>query len=844
MNNITTVHELILEYSADNSCKPDDCSIFIFNDDEVMINNKKVMSFLKLYCELNNYSELIEKVPEFSQLCIIGEYEQGKKPTENRNQVIQLVHEIQSKLKEDYDIEDDSKELICFFFDSKINFRLQFPFYETTLDNQEELINQLTTEINILCSQYRPLIHIQNTRLKGVFKSDGKLTEDDNFSNYFGVPFSGENEKCDAEEVIKKYLPIIFSSHYDESINTDEYFEEEEKKDDEEEDESESIDQDLNKYDIALHLLDIIIKRTFDDDNELKDIIRALRFTCHGSRKGFESIKTKLIEHQLIDQKEKLLKKIYYGDTDKIKNTFRTLVFYAKRDNDTRYKMWHSNWINATIEAAIYCHDYDIAKLLYKINWTDFIYTGDDFYQFEQGKWLNIKKKAIELRKKINDIIPIIEKFKARITGKLSGVDAKNESVRNHLNDILKKCMTLTSKIKSRAGRDSIISLSSEMFYERGFTDYLDVNPFLLGVKNGVIELTTVKAIFRPCRPDDYISISTPVDYNNLLSKNSRSVRDCLEWLGKMFIDPEAVHYMLKFIASILRGQNNNRIFMSLVGERGGNSKSKFKQALEETLGKLYVWTLPKTFMVASNKQHSNNTTELNGAQKARLVFGQEPARNQKFDSSKIKELTGDDTIFFRKLFEEGTTQNVMFKIIYIANKALQLEEYDESIKNRVISIEMKSVWRKDAPKTIKEQYETRTFKEDPNFGMKIPRMAKGMLWLMVEYYEIYCKEGLTLPKCLQEYNDNFWRDNDMLVNFIETCLIRTESNDDKIKVLTLYEIFKVWYSDTTGSHVPSMEFFKSEMICKLGSTNRNNWLKYKLSEEAMIYAESFDINV
>jgi P4 family phage/plasmid primase-like protien len=839
MNNITTVDELISEYSTD---KKDDYSVFVYNDDEIKISNKKVISFLKQYSELN-YSELIEQVNEFSQLCIIGEYEQGKRMNESRHQILELVHEVQSIMKEEHDIEENNRSLTCFIFELKSIFRLQFPFFELTLNGQEELINQLKTEFNILSSQYRCLLRTQNSKLKYIINPNGEPHKSLRLSEFFEVPFPEENEELDSEEIIKKYISIIFSSHYDEEAVWNDFPEEE--NDEENEEENESTDQDLDKYDISLQLIDMIIQRTFNNDDELKDIIRAVRFSCNNSRKGFESLKTKLIEHGIFELKEKLLKKIYFDDDDKmIKKTFRTLAFYAKRDDEVRYKMWHRNWVNLTIEAAIYCHDYDIAKLLYKINWTDFVFTGEDWYQFQDGKWLNVKKKAIELRKKISDIIPMIEKFKAKLTGKLSKDAEKNESTRNQLNDLLKRCMALSSKVKSRSGRDSIVILSGEMFYERGFIDFLDVNPFTLGIPHGgVIELTTKEAKFRSCRPDDYVSITTLVDYDSKLTERSEPVRECMKWFKQVLVDPGLIEYFLLFSASILRGQNIDKNFVSFIGN-GNNSKSMFKKLYEAVLGKGYCWTLPKGFLVANNKLYSNNTTELNGAEKARLVFAQEPKRKEKIDSSLIKELTGDDSIHIRKLYEEAYTSIIMFKMVYMSNKAIQLEEYDAAIKRRMVFIDFKSVWTKDAPESPKEQFEKRTFKEDPNFSTKIPKMAKGMLWLMVKYYKLYCEKGLVLPKCLQEFNDNYWKDNDMLVDFIETCLVKTDLTDDKIKVSTMYEVFRVWYTETSGNHVPSMEFFKSEMICKLGSTNRNNWLKCRFSEEGVIYAETFDINI
>ena len=861
--------EAINKFSVD---KGDNTSTFLYDySDKIYIKKLDTKCFLKYYLKFNE-GNLSEKLGDFSQISFSGSFE-----IDDLIEPKILVNLIQEVIADIQDIDNNNEvELFCFYFynEKERTFKVQFPFIETKTETQKNLItpilNSIKQELNknddeldnnlsiTADKKYRTVFGSDDLKLKYIFTHLNKIGSKENYtinlSNFLTGFTLSLNEFDLSYFLSSNYIPREGYDAKFEDTNTevitedipeekDEFEEYQDFEEPEINEYNKDIEPDTDKFKITEELINLIEKKYFEDETHFREICRSVKWAAkNDKRRGFELIKSKLLEFKITKHDNTKVHDLCYSKEKTHHNTIRTLAYYSKKENPTEYKAWYTKWVDNAIESTLSCYERNISKLLYKINWLEYIYDGEQWYQFYEGKWKNIKKKAFDLREKLSSIINLINKYKLKLIGRLSRQKGNEETARNAINDIITKCHKICDKLNGRPGRDNIISLAAEFFREEDFNDVINKNPNLTGIEGGgVIEVNNNHAIYRQCRPDDYISICTSIIFYKNFTFQSPILKNYLSWLEKMFIYPDVIMYMRRFLASLLRSGNPDKIFMSWIGD-GDNAKSTFRLCIETVFGIIYSFTFPSHMITSSRRPSSSTTSELDGAKHAKVVFVSEPKRMDKVNSAFIKEITGDKNVYNRQIFKEGELMEITFKPIYLSNKPLRLDEYDDAIKRRCYFVEFLGKWSLNAPDDEEEQKEQRLYKLDNTFDQQIPNMARAMLWLMVHDYEAYRKEGLNPPDRIKNFKDNFWKETDMLINFVDECIMKTGNPEDKIKVKTTYDLFRVWYIATNGQDVPSMEFFRSEMTCKLGNTSRNTWTKYIFSEKGNEYIEKNNI--
>ena len=74
----------------------------------------------------------------------------------------------------------------------------------------------------------------------------------------------------------------------------------------------------------------------------------------------------------------------------------------------------------------------------------------------------------------------------------------------------------------------------ADIFYDKDFEEKLDSNPDLLGFENGVYDFKMM--IFRDGRPEDYISMSTNIDYIDDDDQDIETINEVNDFLYQIFL--------------------------------------------------------------------------------------------------------------------------------------------------------------------------------------------------------------------------------------------------------------------------------------------------------------------
>lgn len=540
--------------------------------------------------------------------------------------------------------------------------------------------------------------------------------------------------------------------------------------------------------------------------------------------------------------------------------TIKTLAWFAKQDNPQEYTRWHREWCIVAMELALEGTHTDVARALYRYFWLDYVCSRSRenlWYVFDNHSWRE-DDDATSLKSGISrEFVHQFEIIRTITSQEIQ--ESSDANFKRGKEELLKKIGKLIRSLKSVTFKTSLVREAKESFYHRTFSDIIDTDPALLGVQNGVIQLTPTYAIFRPGKPEDFVTRKSLISYDPNLTLSSPEVIRLNEWFGQMFPDKELHSYALRLFSSCLYGKNSNKIFPVLTG-CGDNSKSMLKKLFEATLGPSYCATVPNSLLTGRKTSSSSPSPELAQLMGSRIAFVQEPDGDDTIKGGVVKELTGGDSFFARFLHKNGGPVVASFTLMLLCNKIPIIPTADQAVMNRLRVLPFLSTWSDDAPLDRQEQYRQRRFPKDPNFEARIPKMAPAFLWTLVREYGNYTKMGLAKPQIIHDHTENYWQENLPINVFIRemieeayipgrepaevpdpndpsrTLVDKTKAIRDKDQFITwreVYSSYKRWFQDSNpGVKVPSQAASKPEFVRRLGPlTARSQWLAYRFKE-------------
>ncbi len=509
--------------------------------------------------------------------------------------------------------------------------------------------------------------------------------------------------------------------------------------------------------------------------------------------------------------------------------TVKTLAWYAREDNPKPYSVWHEGWCMASMEQALSALDNDVALAMYRVYWLDFVYSPiglSRWYFFNKHRWEE-DNRAIDLRKEISN------GFRNRFEHlRVALLKLKLDNGEDTADNVDKNLTALIKKLRTGHFKRSLLNEMCEQFNDKKFEGLLDTNPDITGMKNGVIEIQDGVALFRQCKPEDYISMCTNIPYHSNYHYKHHLVVQCMEWLRQVFTDESLLEHFIKFASSVLRGRNSDKIFPIFTGG-GDNSKSMIVKLFESTLG-MYCIKFDISNITSKNNNASGPSPQLARAKSTRIAFMDEPEDDVPMNKGVIKRWVGGDSFFARMLHNDGGDVKVTFKLVLSCNKVPIIPNADEAIMRRTKIFPFLSKWVKEKyPTDPAEQMKQGIFQMDTNFEQKIPVLAPAFMWILTQYYPIYSKYGLIEPQIITDYTQTYWKDNDIYAQFCADH-IQVSYIDEKKEVLdtnvretldAIYNEFKLWHRDAIpGASVPNRATVRSTLSSRFWRLEGGSW--------------------
>ncbi len=445
---------------------------------------------------------------------------------------------------------------------------------------------------------------------------------------------------------------------------------------------------------------------------------------------------------------------------------------------------------NEVGDSEIYCalHRARYAKNVDTLG-TWYAFTGHHWQIDKTSRSLDAVEDVVNAY--IRELVDVEEKLLS-----LGGDENKKEIVarlNKKKGSILGRC----NRLRTGRGRKNVLDLATSNSSPLVITyDHLDQDPFLLGVKNGVVDLRT--GLLRSGRPEDYITIVAPTDYLGVTTK-------CDVWrnfLIEVLVDPSIIDYLQRLLGySIIGTDLGVRVFPIFYGEHSQNGKGTIKEVLLSVLGQV-AGTIQSEMLITTKfaKAAGSPTPEIMDLKGKRPVFASETEKGQRFATAAVKRYAGGDKLKGRGLQDRDFTEFIPSHTMFLlTNYPPHAPADDHGFFNRakIIPFSWSFVEDPQAP------YEK---KADPNLKDKLLAEASGILGWLVEGALLFQQQGLATPDSIKEPTAAYKRGEDQILDFVEACCL--QDKDLKENATNLYTAFRAWWRENVNNTPPNSRNF------------------------------------
>jgi putative DNA primase/helicase len=297
-------------------------------------------------------------------------------------------------------------------------------------------------------------------------------------------------------------------------------------------------------------------------------------------------------------------------------------------------------------------------------------------------------------------------------------------------------------------------------------SEYLNMDPWLLNVRNGTLDLRT--GTLRAHDPADLITLMAPVAFD------ARAVaRLWKRWLRQMIPDRATRRYLQRAIGYSLTGVIEDHVFHILYGT-GRNGKSLFLRIMLALLGD-YAQQAPSELLIA--RRASGPTPEVARLAGRRFVAATETNEGSRLDEAMIKQLTGGDRVVARNLYEGFGEFAPTAKLWLATNDKPNVKGTTDAIWRRIRLVPFTV--------TITEE------EEDPGLFEILMSEVPGILNWALEGLTDWQQHGLSASGAIAAATNEYRQDQDVVGQFLRECC--TEDPDRQIAAKVLYEAFREW---------------------------------------------------
>lgn len=397
------------------------------------------------------------------------------------------------------------------------------------------------------------------------------------------------------------------------------------------------------------------------------------------------------------------------------------------------------------------------------------------WFTYHEGAWRR-DEGAILVSEKVKDFVRLMILYCGEIED----------------DDLRKSYTSFVNKMGDRRMRDRILKDATGEL-RIAATDF-DADPYLINCLNGTYDLRDFS--FREHNWNDFLTMQT-----NFKHTVSRDVK-CDRW--EQFIeevtqgDAEKADFLQRALGYSLLGMANEECMFILHGKTTRNGKSTLLNTIETMLGD-YAKVAPVGMICRGDRQKDAEAASptLAGLKGKRFVTMAESNEYGKLDEEKIKQLTGGEEVSARALYQSAFTYKPQFTLWLSCNDLPMVTDKSLFASERIKVIEFNRHFRPEEQDThLKDELTEQS------------AMSGIFMWLIRGYIR-YKEHGLEMADSLRKVVNQYERDNDIVLQFLEMQCEQDENGS--IRAKDLYNKFKIW-AKSEGAYVLSARKFNAEM--------------------------------
>jgi putative DNA primase/helicase len=371
-----------------------------------------------------------------------------------------------------------------------------------------------------------------------------------------------------------------------------------------------------------------------------------------------------------------------------------------------------------------------------------------------------------------------------------------NKSRQKELLDLQTSIRNRVNRLRSDRGRANALKFAAESTESLGIKgEIMDQNPWLFPCANGVIDLRT--GLLHPGRPDDYMVKASPVEFTGIEADRSLWIQTLLEIYDG---NQELVDFLQRLFGFAMTGLSRPAIFPVFHG-KGRNGKSLIFDVITAIMGPLAAPIQSELFLDQgknSSRNPSAPSPEIMALKGLRLAVGSETDDGRRVSASRVKWLTGNDTLVGRN---PNDKYQVSFRpthtLALLTNHKPQAPADDFAFWERCKLIAHTISFVDREPTSPNERW------ADLNLLEKLLAMLPGILGWMVEGCLIWQREGLNPPAVVTEATAEYQKAEDFIGQFLDD---RCDLGPDySVGATKLYDEFKDWWLDTMSKNEKSV---------------------------------------
>ncbi len=481
----------------------------------------------------------------------------------------------------------------------------------------------------------------------------------------------------------------------------------------------------------------------------------------------------------------------YFSDIVPVRYTMLEARSEMKRSNSCMYEMYKQNSAINMLKSAMNDSkskseiEYKITNMAYELLADRVVNCMNVLWCFEDGLWQECSSDAYIWKFLTYDFISYLS---------TKGADEVAQQVMN-------------GTVRSRMSKDIKMQLQDDKF-----CDKMDAKKHIILMKNGIYD-TCRETLSEPV-PSDYASVTAGVPYQ-IFDLKSHEVCKLMNILKTIFSNQDVLDFFILSCSTFLEGYNSPKLFFIWWGQ-GNNAKTLVQTLVMKAFGE-YCSTAPTSVVTGKTTQSSNATPDLCHVEKKLVVFLQEPNPEEKIKAGKMKEMTGNDSMYVRQLFKSGHTMVLKAKIVIVCNNILEIPGMDAAIRRRIMVVPFNSTFLDPSEfrnKSKKGTLESNSHIIDVSVEQDLLSCKTAFMYILCRRYSEWVNQDnmlMKVPDVIKEVTNDYVTRNNYEQRFIRQYMQKIMGSS--VAAAETYESFKEWFRKSNpGKKVHDFEKFTKEV--------------------------------